>query len=90
MFSADFLDQYYGIIAGTIFFFSYTSFLVYTNVAKQHMNIEDYGITFILIALLSTLWLIFIPIALVVLAVVLYIKGVNWISQVYIRRSKDI
>ena len=89
MFSADFLDQYYGIIACIIFFFSYTSFLVYTNVTEQYMEGEDYCFTFFIIALLSTLWLIIIPFILVVLIVIFYIKGVNWISQVYIKRSKD-
>ena len=89
MFSTDFLDQYYGIIAATIFFFSYTSFLVYTNVTEQYLEGEDYAFTFIIIALLSTLWLFIIPFILVVFIVIFYIKGVNWISQVYIKRSKD-
>lgn len=89
MFSEAFLDQYYGIIAGTIFFLSYTSLLIYVNVSDQHMDVEDYGHTFIIIALLATTWLIFIPFILVVLSVVLYIKGVNRISQVYIKRIKD-
>lgn len=89
MFSEVFLDQYYGIIAATIFFFSFTSFLVYVNVTEQYMDGEDYGFTFFVIVLLSTLWLIVIPFILVILIVIFYIKGVNWISQVYIKRSKD-
>lgn len=90
MFFHEFLDQYYGIIATAIFFFSYTSFLVYTNVTEQYLEGEDYAFTFIIIALLSTLWFFVIPFILVVLIVIFYIKGVNWISQVYIKRSKDI
>ena len=89
MFFHEFLDQYYGIIAVIVFFFSYTSFLVYTNLTEQYLEGEDYAFTFIIVALLSTLWLFVIPFILVVLIVIFYIKGVNWISQVYIKRSKD-
>ena len=89
MFLEAFLNQYYGIIATAIFFFSYTSFLVYTNVTEQYLEGEDYAFTFIIIALLSTLWLFVIPFILVVLIVIFYIKGVNWISQVYIKLGND-
>lgn len=85
-----FLDQYYLYISLGLFFAVYTGLLIYSNIAgEQNLDPEDYAISFIIIALACVGWVFIIPVLCLILLGYLYIKGVNWISQVYIKRSRN-
>lgn len=85
-----FLDQYYLYISLGLFFVVYTGLLISSNIAgEQNLDFEDYAITFIIVALACVVWVFVIPLLCLILLGYLYVKGINWISQIYIKRSRN-
>lgn len=85
-----FLDQYYLYISLGLFFVVFTGLLIYSNIAaEQNLDFGDYAISFIIVAFSCVIWVFIIPVLCLILLGYLYIKGINWISQVYIKRSRN-
>lgn len=88
IFFNEFMEQYYFYISIGIFIVVYTALLVCEIVQRQSISFEDCALGFIVVAFISVIWFIVIPIAIAVFLVYLYVLLVKKITKLYIRRSK--
>lgn len=85
----DFMNQYYFIICTILFVVMYTSLIVIDLVQGNQVSLESYALGFILVASLSIMWMLVIPIVLLVLFFYGYIKLVRYIASIYVKRNRS-